>query len=117
MNAASAGATVNVCPGIYPEQVTIAKSLTLLGVSKGSSDNIVIVPPPGGLLQNASDPAPGATNPKIAAQIFAHGPATVTLKNIIIAAPITGSARLCCSVARGHLLSECSRKHNRRRCY
>ena len=84
VNAASAGATVNVCPGIYPEQVTIAKSLTLLGVSKGSSDNIVIVPPPGGLLQNASDPAPGATNPKIAAQIFAHGPATVTLKNIII---------------------------------
>ena len=32
VNAAAAGATVTVCPGTYPEQVTISKNLSLLGL-------------------------------------------------------------------------------------
>jgi|HubBroStandDraft_6_1064221.scaffolds.fasta_scaffold79134_1 parallel beta-helix repeat protein len=47
VSAAPAGSTVQVCPGNYPEQVTIAKALTLKGVS-GTSDNsdaaVVTVP-------------------------------------------------------------------------
>ncbi len=49
VNAASPGATVEVCPGVYPEQVTINKPLTLTGIQVGTSDAAVIVPPAGGL--------------------------------------------------------------------
>jgi hypothetical protein len=84
VTAAAAGATVYVCSGTYPEQVTINKNLTVLGTANGNSDAPIIVPPSGGLVQNATDPAPGVANPKIAAQLFVQGPATVTIKDIII---------------------------------
>ena len=32
VNAAAPGSTVTICPGNYPEQVTITKALTLTGV-------------------------------------------------------------------------------------
>ncbi len=35
VNAASAGSTVLVCPGVYPETVTVTKTLTLLGAQHG----------------------------------------------------------------------------------
>ena len=35
INAASTGDTISVCPGTYPEQVQIAKKLTLLGAKAG----------------------------------------------------------------------------------
>ena len=44
------GSLIFVCPGNYPEQVTITKPLTLEGVP-GSSGAAVIVVPPGGLTQ------------------------------------------------------------------
>src|SRR5271156_2586744 len=84
VNAAAAGATVYVCSGTYPEQVTITKNLTVLGTANGNADAPIIVPPTTGLVQNATDPAPGVANPKIAAQLFVQGPATVTIKDIII---------------------------------
>ncbi len=58
VTAVGVGGTVNVCPGTYPEQVVINKSLTLLGNSNGNADNAIIVPPSGGMIQNATDPAP-----------------------------------------------------------
>jgi pectin methylesterase-like acyl-CoA thioesterase len=67
VNAAPAGSTIDVCPGSYPEQVTIsAKSLTLIGVLAGTNDAVVLVPPSGGLTTNATDIGGGA----VAAQIF-----------------------------------------------
>lgn len=87
VNAAAAGATVTVCPGTYPEQVTISKNLSLLGLQNGGlgvAQAAVIVPPAGGLVQNATDPSPSAVNPRIAAQIFVQGPATVNITNIVV---------------------------------
>jgi parallel beta-helix repeat protein len=48
------GGTILVCPGTYPEQVTIYKNLTITGISSGNSGLPVIVPPAGGLVQNAT---------------------------------------------------------------
>lgn len=50
VNAASPGDTVLVCPGTYPEQVTIAKNLTLSGLNSGNAGSAVVVPPPTGLV-------------------------------------------------------------------
>lgn len=41
--------TVLVCPGTYPEQVTIAQALTLKGITSGNAGQAVITVPPSGL--------------------------------------------------------------------
>jgi len=51
---ASSGSTIDVCPGSYPEQLTITKSLTLTGVANGSANQATITVPSGGLVQNAT---------------------------------------------------------------
>jgi hypothetical protein len=69
-----AGSTVYVCPGTYPEQVLIAKNLTLTGVSSNGltggtatgANNPVITTPAGGMITNANDLFDGSP---IAAQI------------------------------------------------
>jgi hypothetical protein len=43
------GSTIDVCPGTYPEQVTIAQPLTLKGISVGNAGQAVITVPPSGL--------------------------------------------------------------------
>ena len=55
VNAVSAGSTVKVCPGNYPEQVVINKKLTLLGVPNATQDAVVISSPAGGVLVNTTD--------------------------------------------------------------
>jgi hypothetical protein len=47
--AAPVGATVEVCPGTYAEQVTISTPLTLEGITIGNTNRAIIVPPSGGL--------------------------------------------------------------------
>jgi hypothetical protein len=47
--AVSPGGLILVCPGVYSEQVTINKPLTITGLQVGTSDAVVIVPPAGGL--------------------------------------------------------------------
>jgi hypothetical protein len=84
VNAAPVGGQVYICPGIYPEQIAINKSLTLQGVQSGNAAAWVIVPPAAGLVQNATDPSPASANPPIAAQIFVQGPATVNLTNLMV---------------------------------
>lgn len=84
VNAAATGATVNVCAGIYPEQVTISKNLKLVGVANGTANAAVIVPPSAGLVQNAADPSPASANFSVAAQLFVRGPAAVNLSNITV---------------------------------
>ncbi len=40
------GSTIKVCPGTYPEQVTIRQPLTLQGVSSGNDASVLITAPP-----------------------------------------------------------------------
>lgn len=69
-----AGSTVEVCPGTYPEQVTISTPLTLLGANDGNADRAVIVVPPNGLKVNVSGVITGPT----AAQVLVTtGPVTI----------------------------------------
>jgi hypothetical protein len=44
------GSTINVCPGVYPEQVTITQPLTLQGVQSGNNAQVIITAPAGGTL-------------------------------------------------------------------
>ena len=43
-----AGATIQVCPGVYPEQVTITQPLTLKGIHSGNANRAVITINPNG---------------------------------------------------------------------
>jgi len=82
VNAAPAGGTVSICPGTYPEQVLITKHLSLVGLTIGASDQVVIAAPSGGIVQNATDLYPGAE--PIAAQIFINNAGIVNLTNLIV---------------------------------
>jgi hypothetical protein len=73
------GSTVLVCPGTYAEQVTIAQSLTLKGLTVGSSGLPVITVPSGGLVANFGQ----------AIQLYVDGadsplPGPVNISNIIV---------------------------------
>jgi parallel beta-helix repeat protein len=82
VNAAPAGSIIDVCPGNYPEQVSITKNLTLIGVLAGTADAPTVAPPSGGLVTNATDPSGG--NP-VAAQIVVSSPATsVTIEHLTV---------------------------------
>jgi hypothetical protein len=50
-----AGSKIQVCPGVYPEQVTITQPLTLQGIASGNSNRAVIaINPTGGLAPNVT---------------------------------------------------------------
>jgi hypothetical protein len=81
VNAVPTGSTIEVCPGTYPEQVTInAKTLTLTGVLGGASGAAVLIPPSGGLTVNATDIGGGA----VAAQIFVEDSTGVTISHLTV---------------------------------
>jgi hypothetical protein len=70
--------TVLVCPGTYPEQVTISQPLTLTGVAISNSAQAVITVPAGGL-SLAPDALFGPLSPQV---MVTAGP--VTLTNITV---------------------------------
>ena len=74
------GGTVLVCPGTYPEQVVIAKSMTLKGLAAGTAAQALIVPPAGGLTQNATRPS----GDPVAAQILIQNGANVTISGLTV---------------------------------
>jgi hypothetical protein len=83
------GGTIDICPGTYPEQLTINKSLKLIGVTSGNSSQVLIVPPTtgpnAGLANNASDFDNGGT--PIAAQIAVirtTSAVSVTISNLTV---------------------------------
>lgn len=80
VNAVSIGGTVRVCPDTYPEQVTINKNLTLIGIASGTSDAAVVAVPSGGLMTNGVVDIFGAPT---AAQIFVQN-ANVTVSHITV---------------------------------
>src|SRR5580693_3162181 len=83
VDASPTGTTIDVCPGSYPEQVSITKNLILIGVTAGTADAPTIVPPAGGLHANASDPSGGGS--PVAAQILVASPATsVTIQRLTV---------------------------------
>jgi hypothetical protein len=76
----AAGSTINVCPGVYPEQVTITRSVTLQGLQVGDQAQVVIAAPSG----TAVATIPVALAP-LAAQVAVYnsnGP--VNLSNLTI---------------------------------
>jgi len=77
---ASTGGTVAVCPGTYPEQVTINKNLTLIGIASGTSDAAVVTVPSGGLVTKGVVDIFGFPT---AAQIFVQN-ANVTVSHITV---------------------------------
>lgn len=93
------GGTILVCPGTYAEQVNITYSLTLRGITDGNNGLPLIVPPVGGLRQNATGlnlPASFNRNAALGAQIFVNGGATANISNIALDA--TGSLLTDCSL-------------------
>ena len=74
---APAGSTVKVCPGTYPEQVTITKNLKVIG--NGPTASTVVVPAGGLVTNGVLDIFGNAT----AAQIFVKN-ATVTISNLAV---------------------------------
>ncbi len=73
--------TIEICPGSYPEQVTINRSMNLTGLTYGNSSYPSVTVPPGGLVQNTVDLDGGLPT---AAQLLITGGATVNIKNLTI---------------------------------
>ena len=48
VNASPAGSLVSVCPGIYPEQVTVNKAMTIKGIPDGLGGSAAVIVGPGG---------------------------------------------------------------------
>jgi nitrous oxidase accessory protein NosD len=79
---ATAGSVIDVCPGTYPEQVTIDKSLTLRGISFGYADSAVITSPAGGMVQNATSLT--SSGYAIYANVLVESGATVKISNLTV---------------------------------
>src|SRR6266436_5892664 len=84
-----AGSTIQVCPGVYPEQITISQPLTLQGIASDGQDQIVITVPNAPLSANVismfSEP--------VAAQVLVQSPGTVNIANITVDG--TGGDQAC----------------------
>jgi hypothetical protein len=74
----STAATIDVCPGTYPEQVTINRNVTLKGIISGNGGAAIITSPSGGLLQNVT----GLGGSGIAPQIYVTAGVTATISDI-----------------------------------
>jgi hypothetical protein len=75
-------AVIDVCPGVYAEQLVITQNLTLIGVPDGSQDNPVIAPPITGAVANTVDLATGLP---IASQILVQNTAgPVLISNLTV---------------------------------
>jgi len=81
VNAVAPGGTVLVCPGTYPEQVSISQTLTLRGMTSGNSDAAVITAPAAGMTANASFLNSGAP---IAAQVAVSAATDVDISHLTV---------------------------------
>lgn len=94
LSSVPAGSTVLVCPGTYPEQITISQAVKLQGVIDGNSARAVITVPapssPGGppglqvnVISQFSQTFLGAALP-FAAQVLVESPAQVIISDITV---------------------------------
>lgn len=84
VNALPPNSTLDVCPGVYQEQVIVTQPITIRGVKDPSStaDAAVIAAPSGGIVANTSSLT---TNAPIAAQLVVDTPGgTVNINNITV---------------------------------
>jgi len=89
VNAVPPGSTISICPGVYPEQVTISKPLTLQGIGSNNADQAVIVVPSGGLNTNVTS----ISGQPVAAQVLVQNTSDVNLSNIVVDG--TGGTQSC----------------------
>jgi hypothetical protein len=82
VTASSPGENILICPGTYAEQVSITHNVNLIGVKVGTSDNVIITSPSGGVVQNTTDTYSAALT--VAAQILVQNASNVTLTNITV---------------------------------
>jgi hypothetical protein len=80
------GGKVSVCPGTYPEQVTITSQLRLEGIQNAGQNAVIIVPPATGLVANAPDLNNGPTPNTVAAQVYVSNvtQGSVTITNVTV---------------------------------
>lgn len=88
IDAADVGSTVRVCPGTYPEILTITKDINVRGISAGTANRVVITVPPSGVPQKESSGLWGL----LASQVLVQN-ATVNLSYLNIDGEEFG--RLC----------------------
>jgi hypothetical protein len=74
------GSTIFVCPGIYPEQVTISQPLTLEGIASSNQDQAVIAAPSTGLVANTTS----VFLEPVAAQVLVQSVGPVNIINITV---------------------------------
>ena len=74
------GSTIFVCPGTYPEQVTITQPLTLQGIASSNQDQAVIAVPVAGLTGNITS----IFGQTVAAQVLVQGVGPVRIINITV---------------------------------
>src|ERR1700746_3129151 len=73
-----AGSTVLVCPGTYPEQVTITQPLSLQGLADSSLDEAIIAIPSGGL----TTIVPSTFGENVTPQLLVQTTGVVNITNI-----------------------------------
>jgi hypothetical protein len=83
------GSTILVCPGVYPEQITIARPLTLQGIASGNQDQVVIAVPATGLNTNVTS----IFAEPVAAQVLVQASGPVNISNITVDG--TGGDQAC----------------------
>jgi parallel beta-helix repeat protein len=106
VNGVPAGSVIKICPGTYREQVLITGAINLQGITYAGADAVVIAPPAGGLVQNATGVGTEAGNP-IAAQILAQNTAgPVLISNLTVDG--TGNGLACGPDVRGILFQSAS---------
>jgi hypothetical protein len=72
--------TVLVCPGVYPEQVTISQPLNLQGIADSNSDQSVITIPIGGLTSTLTS----IFGEPVAGQVFVLASGPVSVSNLTV---------------------------------
>jgi len=83
VNAVATGGTVEVCPGTYPEQVTITRNVTVIGVVSGNADAAIVTSPTTGVVANTADLYQPPSFP-VAAQILVQNAKAVNISNITV---------------------------------
>jgi pectin methylesterase-like acyl-CoA thioesterase len=81
VTAVGTNGVIKICPGTYPEQVVINRSMTLAGVSNSNSAYPSIVVPVTGLVTNTTD---FETGQPTAAQILVTSGATVNISGLTV---------------------------------
>ncbi len=92
INAAPFGATVQVCPGTYNEQLSISQSLILQGITALNGDVVTIAVPSGGLIITTDDLDGRQVAPQV---LVKNSSGPVTISNIAVDGTNNGWAGAC----------------------